>query len=162
MPWTFDGDYKNLAQVIPFIDDYWRLCAEFRAEGQRTMYHSLFYGRIPGLEGALALAKSGPDTGKVVESPETPIYLLAQLRYLVEGHDLIADTLAEGYRPITGQADEIVRCDSIAVFDVHLNRAVYAQARLVANDDGSLRGILPKGKQTQGRGLNGGDLVYVK
>jgi hypothetical protein len=163
-PWTFNGDYRDLAQIIPYIDDYWHICAELSAAGKYP-YHAEFYGRIPGLGGARALAKSGPDTGKVVESPETPIYLLAQLRHLVEGHERLAETLEAGYRRFMPWADDprdIVKFASIAVFDLHYHRHVYTDARLVLNADGSLQGILPKGKRTHGRSLTGTDAVYVR
>jgi hypothetical protein len=173
-PWTFNGDYADLAQVLPYIDRYWELCAEFTAAGHRTLYHSLFYGRIPGLEGALKMsgARSGPEAGQLIESPETPIYLLAQLRHLVEGHDLMADTLAAGYERITElPGEEPVKFASVAVFDCHLHRTIYAGARLVPLTDeaarrvpgvtGRIAGVLPKGKQTRGRTFYTGETVYV-
>jgi hypothetical protein len=82
--WVFNGHYNDLAQIIPFVEAYWTIYEELKDAGQYP-YNASFEGRIPGLEDSLP-------------QEETPIYLLQQLRNLVEGHERLAETLDGGYR----------------------------------------------------------------
>ncbi len=85
--WVFNGDYHDLAQIIPFIEPYWTIYEQIKAAGKYP-YNADFEGRILGLEDALP-------------REETPIFLLQGLRRLVEGHELLAQVLADGYRRLT-------------------------------------------------------------
>jgi len=66
MPWAFNRNYKDLAQVAGFWPDYLAVYAELTCAGLYP-YNDSFKGRIPGIEGP----------GEV-----TAIYLLQQTRSL--------------------------------------------------------------------------------
>jgi hypothetical protein len=145
--WVFNGDFRDLAQIIPFIEAYWTIYEKIKAAGEYP-YNSSFEGRIPGLEDALPRA-------------ETPIYLLQQLRGLVEGHERLAKILDAGYRRLT-ELTTRERFASVVVFDQFYAAKEYDDARVIPDDEHRPSGVLPKGKRT--RGLRVGSLgqVYVR
>ncbi len=145
--WVFNGDFHDLAQVIPFIEDYWTIYDEIKATGAYP-YNSSFEGRIPGLEDAL------PRTG-------TPIYLLQQLRGLVEGHEHLAQILDAGYWRLTELATR-ERFASVVVFDKFYAAQRYDGARVISDERQRPSTLLPKGKRTRGRRLGSFDQVYVR
>jgi hypothetical protein len=144
---VFNGDYHDLAQIIPFIEDYWAIYEELKAAGKRP-YNDSFTGRIPGLAGALP-------------REETPIYLLQGLRGLVEGHDLLADVLEEGYVRLT-ELPVQERFASVVVFDQFYRPQRYEQARVTPDPQHKLCHLLPKGRRTHGRRLGALDQTYVR
>jgi hypothetical protein len=144
---VFNGDYDDLAQIIPFIEDYWTIYEELIAAGKRP-YNDSFNGRIPGLANALP-------------REETPIYLLQGLRSLVEGHDLLADVLEEGYVRLT-KLDEQERFTAVVVFDQFYRPQRYEQARVTPDAQHKPCHLLPKGRRTRGRRLGSLDQVYVR
>jgi hypothetical protein len=88
MTWTFNRDYKDLAQVEEFYSAYLAVFNELRAAG-RYSYNDSFKGRIPGIEGP---------------QEDTGIYLLQNLRAVRELAAKIADYRAVGWRDV-GRAD---------------------------------------------------------
>jgi hypothetical protein len=144
---AFNGDYHDLGQIVPFIEDYWAIADELKAAGKYP-YNDCFTGRIPGLAGALP-------------GEETPIYLLQSLRGLVEGHELLAKVLEEGYERLTALPEQ-ERFASVVVFDQFYRPQRYEQARV--NGDGRQRPchLLPKGRRTRGRCLGELDQTYVR
>lgn len=144
---VFNGDYHDLAQIIPFIEDYWTVADELKAAGQ-YLYNDSFNGRIRGLVGALP-------------REETPIYLLQGLRNLVEGHELLAKVLAEGYERLTDLAEQ-KRFASVVVFDRFYRPQRYEQARVNPDDRQKPCHLLPKGRRTRGRRLGELDQTYVR
>lgn len=147
VPWTWNGDYRDLAQVIPFIEDYWTIYEQLKTEGKYP-YNQCFEGRIPGLEGAQPRA-------------ETPIYLLQGLRRLVEGHEQLAKVLSAGFRRLTDLAER-ERFTSVVVFDQFYATRQYEDARVIPDTHGRLIGVLPKGARTRGRRLGSLDQVYIR
>jgi hypothetical protein len=145
--WVFNSDFHDFAQIIPFIDDYWTIYEEIKAEGKYP-YNSSFEGRIAGLENALP-------------REETPIYLLQQLRGLVEGHDYLAKILDAGYRRLTELTAQ-ERFASVVVFDRFYAAQRYDDARVIPDDEHRLSALLPKGKRTRGPRLGSLDQVYVR
>ncbi|HEY3947367.1 MAG TPA: hypothetical protein VGL78_19230 [Solirubrobacteraceae bacterium] len=145
--WVFNGDFRDLAQIIPFIEDYWTIYEEIKATGAYP-YNSSFEGRIPGLKDALP-------------RKETPIYLLQQLRGLVEGHEHLAQILDAGYRRLTELATQ-ERFASVVVFDRAYAAQRYDDARVVPDEHRRPSALLPKGKRTRGRRLASFDQVYVR
>jgi hypothetical protein len=111
-------------------------------------YNSSFEGRIPGLEDALP-------------RKETPIYLLQQLRGLVEGHEYLAQILDAGYRRLTELATR-ERFASVVVFDRAYAAQRYDDARVVPDEHRRPSALLPKGKRTRGRRFASFDQVYVR
>jgi hypothetical protein len=144
---VFNGDYQDLAQIIPFIEDYWTIYQGLKAAGKRP-YNDSFTGRIPGLADALP-------------REETPIYLLQQLRGLVEGHDLLAEVLEEGYERLTELAVQ-ERFAGVVVFDQFYRPQRYDQARVAPDEQHKPSHLLPKGRRTRGRRLESLDQVYVR
>jgi hypothetical protein len=144
---VFNGDYHDLGQIIPFIDDYWTVAEELKAAG-KFPYNDRFTGRIPGLAGALP-------------REETPIYLLQGLRGLVEGHELLAEVLEEGYERLTELAVQ-ERFASVVVFDQFYRPQRYQQARVAPDPQHKPCHLLPKGRRTHGRRLGGLDQIYVR
>ncbi len=144
---VFNGDYHDLAQIIPFIDDYWTIYKELIAAGKYP-YDDRFTGRIPGLAGALP-------------REETPIYLLQGLRGLVEGHDLLAGFLEEGYVRLTELSVQ-ERFAAVVVFDQFYRPHPYEQARVTPDAQHNPSHLLPKGRRTRGRRLGSLDQVYVR
>ncbi len=145
-PWTFNGDYRDLAQVIPFIEDYWAIFEQLKAEG-KYIYNRSFVGRIPGLENARP-------------REESPIYLLQGLRRLVEGHKQLARVLGAGYRRLT-ELPERKRFASVVVFDQFYATQQYEDARVIPAGDGWPLGLLPYGKRRVQR-LGSFDQLYVR
>jgi len=145
--WVFNGDYRDLAQIIPFIEAYWTIYEETKAAGKYP-YNSSFEGRIPGLAEALP-------------REETPIYLLQQLRGLVEGHDHLAEILDAGYRRLTELTTQ-GRFVNVVVFDQFYAANQYDDARVIPDDVHRPSSLLPKGKRTHGRRLGSLDQVYVR
>lgn len=145
--WVFNGDYEDLAQIIPFIEPYWTIYEQLKSAGQYP-YNASFEGRIPGLEDALP-------------REETPIYLLQQLRGLVEGHERLARVLGDGYRRLTELATR-ERFSSVVVFDRFYAVQSYEEARVIPDEQHRPCGVLPKGKRTRGRRLDSFDQVYVR
>lgn len=145
--WIFNGDFQDLAQIIPFIKAYWTVYDELKAAGKYP-YNSCFEGRIPGLEDALP-------------REETPIYLLQQLRGLVEGHDRLAQILDAGYWRLTELAAQ-QRFASVVVFDQFYAAKRYDDARVIPDEHQRPSGLLPKGKRTRGRRLRSLDQIYVR
>jgi hypothetical protein len=146
--WTFNRDYSDLSQVIPFIDEYWAILDELR-ENEQYPYNAAFEGKIDGITG--------------LEREETPIFLLQQLRHLVEGHDHIAKLLGEGYtRLLQLGPNETRRFECATLFDAHLNPSRYAEARVISREDGQLRALLPKGKRTHGRLIMDNEILFTK
>jgi hypothetical protein len=144
---VFNGDYHDLGQIIPFIDGYWTVYEELKAAGKYP-YNDSFTGRIPGLAGALP-------------KEETPIYLLQGLRSLVEGHDLLATVLEEGYVRLTELAKQ-ERFASVVVFDQFYRPQRYEQARVSPDPRHKPCHLLPKGRRTHGRRLGERDQTYVR
>lgn len=145
--WVFNSDYRDLAQIIPFIEEYWTIYGQLRAAG-RYPYNASFEGRIPGLAGALP-------------REETPIYLLQQLRGLVEGHERLAETLAAGYWRLRELAAR-ERFASVVVFDRFYAARRFDDARVIPDEQHRPSGLLPKGKRTHGLHLGSLDQVYVR
>ncbi len=145
--WVFNGDYHDLAQIIPFIEPYWTIYEQIKAAGKYP-YNADFEGRILGLEDALP-------------REETPIFLLQGLRRLVEGHELLAQVLADGYRRLTELATR-ERFSSVAVFDGFSAVQRFEDARVIPDEQHRPSGILPKGKRTHGRRIESPDQVYVR
>lgn len=145
--WVFNGDYHDFGQIIPFIEDYWTIYEQIRAAGKYP-YNADFEGRIPGLEDALP-------------REETPIYLLQQLRRLVEGHERLAQILDAGYLRLTELATR-ERFSSVVVFDRFYAAQRYEQARVIPDEQQRPSGVLPKGKRTRGRRIGSLDQVYVR
>jgi hypothetical protein len=144
---VFNGDYHDLAQIIPFIDDYWTIYEELKAAGKYP-YNDNFNGRIAGLVNALP-------------REETPIYLLQRLRSLVEGHDLLAHVLEEGYVRLT-ELPAQERFAAIVVFDQFYRPHRYEQARVTPDRQHKPCHLLPKGRRTRGRHLGELDQTYVR
>jgi hypothetical protein len=144
--WVFNGDYRDLAQIIPFIEAYWTIYEGLKAAGKYP-YNASFEGRISGLEDA-------------VPREESPIYLLQQLRGLVEGHERIAQTLDAGYRRLTELATQ-ERFASVIVFDQFYATQRYDDARVIPDEQQHPSALLAKGKRTRGRRLDSFDQVYV-
>jgi hypothetical protein len=147
VPWTFNGDYRDLAQVIPFMEDYWTIYEQFKTEGKYP-YNKRFEGRIPGLEGARP-------------REETPIYLLQGLRRLLEGHERLANVLGAGYHRLT-ELRQRERFASVVVFDQFYDTQQYEDARVIPNEHARPIGLLPYGRRTHGRRLGSLDQVYVR
>jgi hypothetical protein len=145
--WVFNGDYDDLAQVIPFIESYWAVYEEIKAAG-RYPYNADFEGRIAGLEDSLP-------------REETPIYLLQQLRGLVEGHERLAEVLDSGYRRLTKLASR-ERFAGVVVFDRFYATRRLEDARVIPDEQRRPSGVLPKGKRTRGLRLGTFDQVYVR
>lgn len=145
--WVFNGDYQDLAQIIPFIEAYWRIYEQLKVAGQYP-YNASFEGRIPGLQEALP-------------HEETPIYLLQQLRNLVEGHERLGQALKAGYRRLTELAAR-ERFASVVVFDQFYATQRYEDARIIPDEQHHPGGLLEKGKRTRGRRLGALDQVYVR
>jgi hypothetical protein len=145
--WVFNGDYKDLAQIIPFIDAFWTIYEELKAAGKYP-YNDSFAGRIPGLHNALP-------------REETPIYLLQQLRGLVEGNDLLATVLQDGYLRLT-EITAQERFASVVVFDQFYRPQRYDEARVSPDPEQRPSHLLPKGRRTRGRRLDSFDQVYVR
>ena len=145
--WVFNGDYHDLAQIIPFIDCYWTIYEQIKTAGKYP-YNADFEGRIPGLEDALP-------------REETPIFLLQGLRRLVEGHDLLAQVLADGHRRLTELATR-ERFSSVAVFDSFSAVQRFEDARVIPDEQHRPSCVLPKGKRTHGRRIDSLDQVYVR
>jgi len=144
---VFNGDYHDLAQIIPFIEDYWTIYEELKAAG-KFPYDDRFTGRISGIAGALP-------------REETPICMLQRLRLLVEGHGLLADVLEEGYVRLTELAAQ-ERFAAVVVFDQFYRRWRYEQARVTPDPQHKPCYLLPKGRRTRGRRLGALDQVYVR
>jgi hypothetical protein len=145
--WVFNSDYRDLAQIIPFIESYWTIYEQLKAAGQYP-YDASFEGRIPGLEDALP-------------HEETPIYLLQGLRRLVEGHEHLARVLADGYRRLTELATR-ERFSSVIVFDRFYAVQGFKDARVIPDEQYRPSGVLPKGRHTRGRRIDSLDQVYVR
>ncbi len=145
--WVFNGDYHDLAQIIPFIEPYWTIYEQIKAAGKYP-YNADFEGRIPGLEDALP-------------REETPIYLLQGLRGLVEGHEQLAQILVDGYRRLTELATR-ERFSSVVVFDRFYAVQRFEDARVIPDREHRPSGVLPKGKRTRGRRIGSLDEVYVR
>ncbi|HEX5308957.1 MAG TPA: hypothetical protein VFW38_07745 [Solirubrobacteraceae bacterium] len=145
--WVFNGDYYDLAQVIPFIEPYWTIYEQLKAAGKYP-YNADFEGRIPGLEDALP-------------REETPIYLLQGLRHLVEGHERLAQVLADGYRRLTVLATR-ERFSSVVVFDRFYAVQRFEDARVIPDEQHHPSRVLPKGKRTRGRRVGSLDQLYVR
>lgn len=145
--WVFNSDYRDLAQIIPFIEAYWRIYDELKVAGKYP-YNASFEGRIPGLEDALP-------------KEESPIYLLQQLRHLVEGHERLAQVLDTGYRQLTELAAR-ERFASVIVFDQFYDTQRYEDARVIPDEQHRPVALLPKGKRTHGRRLGSLDQLYVR
>lgn len=145
--WVFNGDYHDLAQIIPFIEPYWMIYEQIKAAGKYP-YNADFEGRIPGLEDALP-------------REETPIYLLQGLRGLVEGHERLAQVLDDGYRRLTELATR-ERFSSVVVFDRFYAVQRFEDARVIPDEQRRPSGVLPKGKRTRGRRIGSLDQVYVR
>jgi hypothetical protein len=82
MTWTWNNNYKDLAQVEPFYPAYLTVCNEIDAAGGYP-FNDSFKGRIPGIEGP------GEDTA---------IYMLQTLRSVRDMETKIAARRAEGWR----------------------------------------------------------------
>ncbi len=145
--WVFNGDRHDLAQIIPFIEPYWTIYEQIKAAGKYP-YNADFEGRIPGLEDALP-------------REETPIYLLQQLRGLVEGHERLAQVLDDGYRRLTELAAR-ERFSSIVVFDRFYATQRLQDARVIPDEQHRPSCVLPKGKRTHGLRVGSLDQVYVR
>jgi hypothetical protein len=145
--WVFNGDYHDLAQIIPFIELYWTIYEQIKAAGKYP-YNADFEGRIPGLEDALP-------------REETPIYLLQQLRGLVEGHERLAQVLDAGYRRLTELATR-ERFSSIVIFDRFYAAQRLEDARVIPDEQHRPSGVLPKGTRTHGLRVGSLDQLYVR
>lgn len=154
--WTFNHDYNDLAQVIPFIDSYYEIYDDL-IEREKYPYNSDFEGKIDGITG--------------LDKEETPIYLLQKLRHLVDGHDRLAEYLDQGYKRVTelpvkrsapGVSPAAVKFASIVVFNEHWQPTRYEKARLVPNDGGSIYALLPYRKSNHGRLIFSNEPVYAK
>lgn len=145
--WVFNGDYHDLAQIIPFIEPYWTIFEQIKAAGKYP-YNSSFEGRIPGLADALP-------------REETPIYLLQQLRGLVEGHERLARVLDAGFRRLSELAAR-ERFSSVVVFDRFYATRRLHDARVIPDEQHRPSGVLPKGKRTHGLRVGPLDQVYVR
>ncbi len=145
--WVFNGDHHDLAQIIPFIDAYWTVYTEIKTAGGYP-YNASFEGRIPGLRDALP-------------QEETPIYLLQQLRKLVEGHDRLAEILSLGYRRLTELADR-ERFSEVVIFDRFYAIRRLRDARVVPDDQHRPAAVLPKGSCTRGHRIGPFDQLCVR
>jgi hypothetical protein len=145
--WVFNGDYRDLAQIIPFIEPYWTIYEQLKAAGQYP-YNASFEGRIPGLEDALP-------------REETPIYLLQELRRIVEGHERLAQVLADGYRRLIELATREL-FSSVIVFDCFYTHQRFENARVIPDEQHRPSCVLPKGKRIFGRRIGSLDQAYVR
>jgi hypothetical protein len=166
---TFNGDYRDLAQVIPFVDAFWTLYDELRAAGQYP-YNACFTGRIPGLEHL-----DRPD------GENTGVYLLQKLRDLVEGCERVGELEKAGYQRIRSlppvRRGSVTDCrvpfEDIAVVDRFYRISHYPKGRVLVGQGGTffagksvqrgeLLGVLAKGARTRGRRLEAFEAVYVR
>lgn len=79
----------------------------------------------------------------------------------MEGHDLLAQILADGYRRLTEIATR-ERFSSVAVFDSFSAVQRFEDARVIPDQEHRPSGVLPKGKRIHGRRIDSLDQVYVR
>lgn len=150
MIWRFNGNYKDLEQVRPFLPAFEQRRAELCAAG-RYPYNDDFRGHI-GVD-----PTPHPPTRNVYGTEEdTAIYLLQTLHKQVEQDEKLAARLAEGYEPIERlDPGHIVKFRRVVLYSADRTNfqgdwAEYEDARLVAVEDGRIRYLLPKGARTRG------------
>jgi hypothetical protein len=133
---AFNGDWDDLEQVAAHLDAYTRLRQEMTDAG-KCPYNDNFLGQIPGI--------AGPDESRA-------IYLLSGLLAAREQQAKVERLLSEGYEHVT--TGDPGHPYAVVVF--YPTRQMggrwqqWAGARLVCDDDGEIRGVLPKGKRTRG------------
>lgn len=140
-PFEFDGDYKNLAQVLPYYQAYTARYRALDAAGAYP-YDDSFNGYL------------GIGCGK---SEDTAIYLCQTLTHIHEDALRVNDFIADGGRFLaderpTGRVD-------VAMFGWYMGGTgfkVHRDVRLVyRGENGPAYMLLPKGKRTHGYALNG-------
>jgi hypothetical protein len=146
--WTWDNNYRNLAQVEPFYPAYLAVRELILAAGGYP-YNDLFKGRIPGLE----------------DSPreDTAIYMLQTLRSVREMETQIAERRKAGWRdfaPDDLAGDTPVRFAAVAQYGWYVGETGFRQwenARLARYGTSVM--ILPGRSRTKGYLADGRLLV---
>lgn len=152
-PFRLTGKRWDSEEVRPFLARY----SELREEG--VFYNADFKGRIPGLE-------DSPDEDRA-------IYLLSTLWSIEREKARIRKALADGYRPVAEvwtptKAGDRKRFASIITYKPGYYSGgtglicEYEDARLVVDEDGNPRMVLPKGKRSHGFEAGAGRTVLVR
>jgi hypothetical protein len=79
----------------------------------------------------------------------------------VEGHEQLAQVLADGYPRLTELATH-ERFSSVVVFDRFYAVQRFEDARVIPDDQHRRAAVLPKGKRTRRRRIGSLDQVYVR
>lgn len=143
------GKKWDKEEVRPFLDRF----SELRDEG--LSYNDDFRGKIPGVAGS-------PDEDRA-------IYLLQGLWKIEREKERIRAALADGFRPVEqGEPGGRKRFASILTYrPEHYVGGTgliceYEDARLVFDEDGNPRMVLPKGKRSHGFEAGNGRTVLVR
>jgi hypothetical protein len=146
---VFDGDYKNLDQVLPFYPAYIDRYDLFKAQGQYP-YNDLFR------KGVVKDPASRKDE-------DAGIYLLQTLRAQLELADRVVQAKTDGYYELDTIPTDWTKYAGIIHYGFYTNGTGWQQwlsARL-CNVAGSVC-VLPKGKSVKGYRLTGKVLVRDK
>jgi hypothetical protein len=141
----FNGNYKDLAQVELFYDDYKHVLDTLDG----FAYNYCFTGRIAGLAGE-------EDEGK-------GIYLLQQLHTEKERQAKIKQLIADGYTQVHSEEGGSVKYASIVKVGNNNSRSgfdEYPKARIFFAEGRMF--IVPKGNRTRGYNVWPDSVVYAK
>jgi hypothetical protein len=154
---TFNGDYHDLEQVAPWLDEFSRIRDEIISAGRYT-YNDDFRDKIPGIANK---EYRGPSSGT---HEDTAIYLLQGLYRKRENAARIEAALRDGCEPIAS-IERITKFSRVIVYDDQ-NRMrgpiwqEWESARLIPetnpnHNPGEICAVLPKGKRSSGYRVNG-------
>lgn len=142
MTFTFDGNYRNTEQVVPFMADYLDAYANLRLAGQYP-YNDSFKG-MPALAG---------------RDEDTAIYLMQGLRALAVLGERVEAARCDGF--VEGVAtDTPVRYAEVIHYGWYMGGTgwqSWKDARLVRFHSSPF--VIPKGRRTNGHLLSGCVLV---
>lgn len=143
---TFNGNYKDLSQVVPFLPAYSDVLHRLEAAGKYP-YNDSFIGQIPGIEG----------------DEDSAIYLLQRVRGVVNDALRVNDAIDRGYRPldrsvVTETPQRFAGVVTFGWFVGGTGFAEWAEAPRLFRWNGQIA-VLTKGKRTKGHRVDGEILV---
>jgi hypothetical protein len=137
---VFNRDYNDTRQVEEFLPEFQRVYDDV-ARGNFA-YDADFEGRIPGI--------AGPNE-------RTAIYLLQGLRRERIQDAKVAALIEAGYQHVD-ELGAVEKFDHVVLYPTRRTGGSWAEfreARIVPDDNGKPRGVLPKGKRTHGMLVSG-------
>lgn len=147
---AFNRDYHDTEQVRPFMDAYHARRSALVGEGEYP-YNDSLRGHL----GAEFVSQKDEDSA---------IYLCQKLRDLDALNVRIAAALSDGYEPFEGRPERDTKFARIVEYGFYSGGSGWREwtdARLIAVGANS-RGVLPKGKRTNGFILSGRVLVKAQ